>query len=164
MPLYCNDGEVTNIDSARSIVLGGSRARTICPDTTVFSKEELQMRKKAEVLQYNRFLTRGTSGVVESHKHRYAQILKRDRAGRRTYASQSSKGTNPNIQGLGIVNNTIVGRPGDGKICSIKGLTTSLGYKAGIRGDNRILSFNPNMPTFAFSYNALQAVPQFDAS
>ena len=71
MPLYCNDGEPTNIDYARSAVLGGSRARTICPDTTVFSRDELQMRKKAEVLQQKKNAIKNAAGISLSKNERY---------------------------------------------------------------------------------------------
>ena len=161
MPLPCSEEDNNSLAFVQSQVLGGSRTRTICPDTTVFSRDELQMRKKAEVLQYNNNFSFGTAGVVPTRKHKYAQIMKPSRAGRRTYSSQTSKGTNPNIKGLSIVSNTLAGRPRDGLICSIKGLTTSVGYKAGIRGDSGTLSYNPTIPPLAFTHNTFQSVPQF---
>jgi hypothetical protein len=114
-----------------------ARYKPVCYPSTTFTSTQLDERRKAEILKYQK----SVGGLTKSQK--YAKAARGELLRKKGFAVQTDTYTNPNVSGLPIVGGSIIcNRPP--VLC---GLTTA----CNVPGKEMTLCYDQNVPLYNFT-------------
>lgn len=123
------------------------RVNYICRDLsgTEISIDDYKMRKKAEVLQYNKIQNNFTK------KQRWAMLNRGELGNKKSNALQTFNYTNPNVNNYELVGNTLILSNSQGE-CNETKIVKTLSTASNVPGKPMYLYLDPNIPLIDNQY------------
>ena len=149
LPIIPNAGDnCLTVEPSGNYVRPWDRLTSECPGN--FTSQQLDMRRKIEILKYNNHDSKLNKA---SKKSEFVNAVKGNHSHRKQYASQSINGgvNNPNVHNLVREGNSLIIKPNIGLVTCPTHEYSGFTSAAGVPGPNIKLTLDESVPLTRFS-------------